>query len=50
VSTELRERIARQRADIRRRTSDPDYLDRRPATLERHLAAGAGGRDEPRND
>ncbi|MBI3748361.1 MAG: MerR family DNA-binding transcriptional regulator [Chloroflexi bacterium] len=40
VSTELREIIARQRVDIRRRTGELDFLDRRLATLERHLAAG----------
>ena len=40
VSEELRELIARQRADIRRRAGDLDYLDRRLATLERHLVAG----------
>jgi DNA-binding transcriptional MerR regulator len=40
VSTELRALISRQRADIRRRAGDLDYLDRRLATLERHLVAG----------
>jgi DNA-binding transcriptional MerR regulator len=40
VSIELRDLIARQRADIRRRAGDLDYLDRRLATLEQHLAAG----------
>ena len=40
VSTELGELIVRQRADIRRRAADLDYLDGRLATLERHLAAG----------
>ena len=40
VSTELRALISRQRADIRRHAGDLDYLDRRLATLERHLAAG----------
>ena len=40
VSTELRGLIALQRADIRRRADDLYFLDRRLATLERHLAAG----------
>jgi len=41
VSAELREQIARQRADIRRRAGNLDHLDRRLAALERHLASGA---------
>lgn len=40
VSTELRELIAQQRAEIRRRAGDLHHLDGRLATLERHLAAG----------
>jgi MerR family copper efflux transcriptional regulator len=40
VSTELRALIARQRADIRRHAGELDFLDRRLATLERHVAAG----------
>ena len=40
VSTELRDLIARQRAEIRRRVNELAHLDDRLGTLERHLAAG----------
>lgn len=40
VSSELRELIAQQRAEIRRRAGDLHHLDVRLATLERHLKAG----------
>lgn len=40
VSTELRDLIGLQRAEIRRRVDDLGHLDERLRTLERHLAAG----------
>ena len=40
VSTELRELITRQRAEIRRRVDELAHLDDRLGTLEQHLAAG----------
>ncbi|HEX7949574.1 MAG TPA: MerR family DNA-binding transcriptional regulator [Candidatus Limnocylindrales bacterium] len=40
VSSELRDLITRQRAEIRRRVDELAHLDERLRTLERHLAAG----------
>ena len=40
VSSELRDLITRQRAEIRHRVDDLALLDERLSTLERHLAAG----------
>lgn len=40
VSSELRDLITRQRAEVRRRSADLAHLDARLGTLERHLAAG----------
>lgn len=40
VSSELRDLIARQRAEVRRRVDGLSHLDKRLRTLERHLAAG----------
>ena len=40
VSAELRDLIAGQRAELRRRSGELRHLDDRLATLERHLAAG----------
>ena len=40
VSVELRDLVARQRADVRQRIEALRHLDDRLSTLERHLAAG----------
>ena len=40
VSAELRDLIARQRVEVRRRAGELRHLDERLATLERHLEAG----------
>ncbi len=45
ISTELRDLITRQRAEIERRVNELAHLDDRLGTLEQHLAAG----DPPRS-